>query len=191
MPTTNNENDWDTMTGLYKTITVVLLIFMGACSYTPSLKDAPMSKLQLNLEEFFLGTTTAHAQFQDRFGKVSRRFIVEIQGTWDGEVLTLSEDFIYEDDSTEQRVWTLKKASANKWVGTATGVEGMAYGEERGDTFNWKYSFNLPTESGTVLVTFDDWMWLMDEKHLLNRAYMSKYGLRVGEVIIIFEKNDT
>ena len=116
---------------------------------------------------------------------------MNIQGTWDGEILTLSKDFIYEDDSTEQRVWTLKKAIANKWVGTATGVEGMAYSEERGDTFNWKYSFNLPTESGTVLVTFDDWMWLMDEQHLLNRAYMSKYGLRVGEVIIIFQKNDT
>ena len=176
------------MTGFNKATIVLLLIFMGACSSTPSLKDAPMSKLQLNLEEFFLGKTTAHGQFQDRFGKVSRRFTVAIQGTWDGEILTLSEDFIYEDDSTEQRVWTLKKASENTWVGTAKGVDGMAYGEERGDTFNWKYSFNLPTESGTVLVNFDDWMWLMDDKHLLNRAYMSKYGLRIGEVIIVFKK---
>ena len=179
------------MTALYKTISILLLIFMGACSSTPSLKDAPMSKLKLNLEEFFLGTTTAHGQFQDRFGKVSRRFTVEIQGTWDGEILILSEDFIYEDNSTEQRVWTLKKASTNKWVGTAAGVDGMAYGEERGDTFNWKYSFNLPTKNGTILVNFDDWMWLMDDKHLLNRAYMSKYGLRIGEVIIVFKKNNT
>ena len=75
------------MTALYKTISILLLIFMGACSSTPSLKDAPMSKLKLNLEEFFLGTTTAHGQFQDRFGKVSRRFTVEIQGTlkWSGK----------------------------------------------------------------------------------------------------------
>jgi hypothetical protein len=188
VPSTFNKIDEDTMTGFNKATIVLLLIFMGACSSTPSLKDAPMSKLQLNLEEFFLGKTTAHGQFQDRFGKVSRRFTVAIQGAWDGEILTLSEDFIYEDDSTEQRVWTLRKASENTWVGTAKGVDGMAYGEERGDTFNWKYSFNLPTESGTVLVNFDDWMWLMDDKHLLNRAYMSKYGLRIGEVIIVFKK---
>jgi hypothetical protein len=37
-------------------------------------------------------------------------------------------------------------------------------------------------------VNFDDWMWLMDDEHLLNRAYMSKYGLSIGEVIIVFKK---
>ena len=176
------------MTGFYKATIVLLLIFMGACSSTPSLKDAPMSKLQLNLEEFFLGKTTAHGQFQDRFGKVSRRFTVAIQGAWDGEILTLSEDFIYEDNSTEQRVWTLKKASENTWVGTAKGVDGMAYGEERGDTFNWKYSFNLPTESGTVLVNFDDWMYLVTQSRLINRTSIVKFGVEVGEVTLVIEK---
>lgn len=176
------------MTRLYKTLGAVLLMFMGACSSPPSLKDAPMSQVQLNLEDFFSGTTIAHGQFQDRFGKVRRRFVVEIEGTWDGEVLTLVESFTYEDNSSEQRIWTLKKISENSWIGTAAGVEGVASGEERGDTFNWKYSFNLPTENGTFLVYFDDWMWLMSDKHLLNRAYISKYGINIGEVIISFEK---
>lgn len=35
---------------------------------------------------------------------------------------------------------------------------------------------------------FDDWMWRLDDKRVLNRAYMKKFGLDVGEVIIFFEK---
>ena len=37
-------------------------------------------------------------------------------------------------------------------------------------------------------VKFDDWMWLLDDDRLLNRAYVSRYGVRLGEVILFFEK---
>ena len=35
---------------------------------------------------------------------------------------------------------------------------------------------------------FDDWMWLLSEDRLLNLAYMRKGGVRVGQVVIYFEK---
>lgn len=38
--------------------------------------------------------------------------------------------------------------------------------------------------------TFDDWMWLMSEDRLLNRAYMKRFGVDVGDVTINFEKLD-
>ena len=43
------------------------------------------------------GADRAWGQFQDRFGEVRRRFRVEVDGTWDGETLTLVEDFVYND----------------------------------------------------------------------------------------------
>ena len=36
--------------------------------------------------------------------------------------------------------------------------------------------------------SFDDWMWLLSDDRLLNRAYMTRAGVHVGEVIISFEK---
>ena len=60
--------------------------------------------------------------------------------------------------------------------------------EERGDVFNWRYEIDLPVPDGTLRVTFDDWMWRLDERRVLNRAYMSKLGVPIGEVIIFFEK---
>ncbi len=38
-------------------------------------------------------------------------------------------------------------------------------------------------------VQFDDWMYLMDERVMLNKAVMSKFGIRLGEVTLAFYKN--
>ena len=154
----------------------------------PDINDRNLSNLSLNLEDFFEGSTTAHGQFQDLFGNIQRRFTVDIEGTWDGRVLTLVEDFVYDDGSTEQRIWTLTKTGADTWVGTAPGVLGEARGTENGDVFNWGYRIDLPVRKGTTRVRFDDWMWLLSEDRVLNRAYMHKFGIRIGEAIIIFEK---
>jgi hypothetical protein len=40
----------------------------------------------------------------------------------------------------------------------------------------------------TYHVNFDDWMFLMDDKVMLNRSYMSKWGFRLGEVTLSFAK---
>lgn len=173
-----------------KKILLPAILLLAACSGKPALDDPSLSDRALNLEEFFEGRTVAHGQFQDVFGTVRRRFEVRIDGAWDGKVLTLTENFVYEDGSTELRVWTLTKTGEETWTGTAPGVIGNAYGEERGDSFNWRYTIDLPVPDGTMRVTFDDWMWLMSEDRLLNRAYMKKYGVDIGEVIIMFERLD-
>lgn len=164
------------------------VLVLAGCTGKPALEDEKLSTRNLNLEEFFEGRTLAYGQFQDIFGTVRRRFEVEINGTWDGKTLTLVEDFVYEDGSTEQRVWTLLKTGADTWRGTAPGVIGEAFGEERGDAFNWRYTIDLPVPDGTLRVAFDDWMWLLTEDRLLNRAYMKRFGVDIGEVIITFEK---
>ncbi len=166
----------------------LLLLVLAACG-TPSLDDPKLSDRKLDLERFFAGDLVAYGQFQDVFGNVSRRFEVDIEGTWDGQTLRLVEDFVYEDASTEQRIWTLTKTGPDSWTGTAPGVIGTATGQESGDTFNWAYTIDLPIAGGeTIRVRFDDWMWLLSEDRLLNKAYMYRFGLYVGEVTITFEK---
>ncbi len=174
-------------------LAVAAFLFLAACAGRPGIDDPVLSDRQLNLEEFFRGELVAYGQFQDVFGTVRRRFEVEIEGTWDGRVLRLVEDFVYEDGSTERRIWSLEKTGSDTWRGTAPGVIGAAQGVERGDTFNWQYTIDLPVPSAggpadTLRVTFDDWMWLLSGDRLLNRAYMFRYGVRIGEVILTFER---
>lgn len=175
-------------------LALAVFAFLAACTFKPSLDDPNLSTRQLNMEEFFAGDLVAYGQFQDILGTVRRRFVVEIDGSWDGETLRLVEDFVYEDGSTEQRIWELTKTGPDTadqtWTGTAAGVIGEASGEERGDVFNWTYTIDLPTRNGSQVVSFDDWMWLLDDDRLLNVAYMKRFGIDIGKVIIVFERRD-
>lgn len=165
------------------------LVALTACG-RPSLNDPTLSGRDLNLEEFFDGRLTAYGQFQDVFGEVRRRFEVDIHGTWNGQTLRLVEDFRYDDGSTEQRIWTLQQTGNGGWQGTAPGVIGVASGQEHGDTFNWRYTIDLPLPGRDPMrVTFDDWMWMLSADRVLNRAYMSRFGVPIGEVIITFERH--
>jgi hypothetical protein len=170
------------------------IALLAACSGKPSFDDEALSDRQFNLEEFFDGEVRAYGQFQDILGTVRRSFAVEISGEWDGNVLRLTEDFIYEDGATEQRIWTLSKIGEDSWVGTAPGVIGHASGKENGDRFNWRYTIDLPVPSSddateTMRVSFDDWMWLIAENRVFNRAYISRAGVSLGDVSIMFEKD--
>ena len=143
---------------------------------------------KLVLEEYFLGHTKAWGLFEDRFGNVRREFVVDIEGTWDGKLLTLKEDFVYSDGERERRVWTLEKTGPDTWSGTADNVVGSAAGRAAGNAFNWHYDFNLKVNDSAWKVHFDDWMFLQPNGVVLNKATVTRWGLKLGTVFISFHK---
>ena len=72
--------------------------------------------------------------------------------------------------------------------GDADDVVGTASGQTSGNAFYWTYTLRLPVDGTTYEVRFDDWMYLIDESVMLNRATMSKWGVRLGEVTLSFHK---
>ena len=46
----------------------------------------------------------------------------------------------------------------------------------------------LPVDGSVWNVEFDDWMFLMDDSVMINKAVMSKFGIRVGEVTLSFKR---
>ena len=147
-------------------------------------------KSSLRLEEYFLGRTTARGVFQDRFGKVRKQFKVEIDGTWDGRTLTLVEDFRYDDGKSEQRTWRIERAGENGYRGRADAVIGVAEGHVVGNALNWRYKFALRVGRRTITTRFDDWMFQLNDDMLVNYADMSKFGIRLGRVILVFQRRD-
>jgi hypothetical protein len=65
-------------------------------------------------------------------------------------------------------------------------VVGVAEGQSAGNAFRWGYTLALPVDGTVWHVAFDDWMVLMDERVMLNKATMSKFGIRLGEVTLSF-----
>jgi len=142
----------------------------------------------LRLEEYFFGHTRAWGMFLDRFGKVRRQFEIDAEGRWDGEMLTLVEDFTYDDGETERRTWRIKKTADDGYAGEAPGVIGVAEGTTRGNMLSWTYRFALDVGARRWTVRFEDRLFLQGDGLLINRANVTKFGLLLGEVVCVFRK---
>ena len=154
----------------------------------PQITDYASEKPVLDLREYFNGTLDAYGLFTDRSGKVVKRFTVVMRCTWTGDEGVLDEDFIYSDGTLQKRIWRLKRFADGRYTGTADDVVGGATGQARDNAFNWKYTLALPVDGKVWNVEFDDWMYLMDGRVMLNTAVMSKWGVRLGEVTLSFVK---
>ena len=126
----------------------------------------------LDLKTYFNGTLDAWGMFQGRSGEVKKRFHVRIDARWEGDVGVLDERFSWSDGTTSTRVWTLTWQADGSFRGRADDVIGEALGEAAGNALRWRYVLALP----------------VDDKVMLNRSFMSKWGFRLGEVTLTFVK---
>jgi hypothetical protein len=160
---------------------------LGGCA-SQQIEAYANEKPMLDLTQYFNGTLDAYGVFTDRSGAVVKRFSVVMVCEWKGDEGTLDEDFTYSDGSKQKRVWHLTRLADGRFTGRAADVEGVAVGESRGNAFHWNYTLNLPVDDQVYAVQFDDWMYLMGDKVMLNKATMRKFGVRLGEVTLSFAK---
>ena len=154
----------------------------------PQVADYAQERPLLELDRYFNGRVLAHGVFQKRNGAVARRFTVVMDCHWEGNQGVLDEAFTYSDGSTERRIWRLTKHADGRYTGRADDVVGEAQGQTSGNAFRWNYTLRLPVDGKEYEVQFDDWMFLVDERVMLNRATMSKFGITLGEVLLSFTK---
>jgi hypothetical protein len=162
------------------------LLVSSCASVTPETYKA--EKPTLVLENYFNGIVDGWGMFQDRSGQVIKRFTVVMRCTWTGDTGVLDEDFIYSDGTKEKRIWTIKRLPNNRYIGTASDVVGQADGHASGNALQWNYTLALKVGEKTYDVKMNDWMYLVDEKVMINRAAMSKFGVHLGDVTLSFTK---
>lgn len=167
-----------------------LLTFLSGCTGGHSLDHYKGTNPPLDLQEYFTGPIKAWGLVQDYSGKVTRRFDVEMTGSWEGNTGTLQEKFEYYDGEIQERIWTIKKIAANDYEGSASDIIGTATGNTSGNAMRWAYQMDLKVGDKTYRITFDDWMFLMNDGVLINRSYLKKFGLTVGELTLFMQKQD-
>lgn len=160
---------------------------LAGCA-SPDVADYAAERPQLDLRRYFDGRVDAWGMFTDRSGKVVKRFTVRLEGRWQGDEGVLDEDFTYSDGTKQRRVWRISKLPDGRYTGRADDVVGTAEGQARGNALRWRYTLALPVDGRVWHVDMDDWMILVDERVLLNRTVMTKFGIRLGEVTLSFTR---
>jgi hypothetical protein len=172
---------------LILTAAISSALAMSGCS-TPKVTDYAAQKPVLELRDYFNGTLDAYGVFTDRSGQVVKRFTVVMECSWQGDQGVLDEAFSYSDGTTQRRVWRLQRLADGRFTGQADDVVGTAQGQQSGNAFHWTYTLALPVDGRVIEVQFDDWMYLMSGKVMLNKAAMRKWGVGLGEVTLSFVK---
>ena len=162
---------------------------LSACA-GPQISDYAAQTPILDLRTYFNGTVDAWGLFTDRSGRVVKRFTVVMDCKWQGDEGVLDEAFTYSDGTKQRRIWRLKALPNGRYEGRADDVVGMASGQTKGNAFQWQYTLALPIDGSVWHVQFDDWMYLMDERVMLNKAVMSKLGVTLGEVTLSFTRRE-
>ena len=181
------------MNYFFKLLTAfIITLGLSSCA-APDVRTYAGQKPTLKLEQYFKGKLIGHGMVMNRSGEVTRRFVVNITGTLGKnaaniDTLTLNEKFDWSDGVQDGRVWTLTRSEGDKWIGTASDVVGQALGQLAGNALHWQYLLAVPVSGSVYNLDFDDWMFLIDEKTMLNKTVFGKFGIRLGETLISFQK---
>ena len=167
---------------------VILILLLNSCSEMKP-EDYKNTKPIIKIEEYFQGNVKAWGILQGRSGEVKRQFVADMKGEFDGKILILDETFIWHDGEKQERRWTIKKVGDNRYEGTAADVVGIANGVSYGSAFKFEYKLLIPYKGKKIKVRFDDWIFKQDEKTAINKATITKFGFKVGELIVFFVKN--
>ena len=167
---------------------VILILLLNSCSEMKP-EDYKNTKPIIKIEEYFQGNVKAWGILQGRSGEGKRQFVADMKGEFDGQNLILDETFIWNDGEKQERRWTIKKVGDNTYEGTAPDVVGIAKGGSYGSAFKFEYKLLIPYKDKKIKIKFDDWIFKQDEKTAINKATLSKFGFKIGELTVFFRKD--
>ncbi|MEY4698410.1 MAG: hypothetical protein RIT14_2838 [Pseudomonadota bacterium] len=116
-------------------------------------------------------------------GRVSSRFVADMEGVWSGNSGTLRETFRYDSGRLQQREWRLTLAEGGTIRAEADDVVGAGTGTVRGPGVQLRYRIRLDAEAGGHVLDVTDWMYLMPNGTIMNRSQFTKFGVTVAELV--------
>ncbi len=166
---------------------LVLSWLLGGCA-SASVEQYRGQEPTFVAEQFFNGQLRATGVIKNRGGDVIRRFTADINAYWRDGVGTLEEDFLFDDGSTERRVWTLRPSGEGRYIATAGDVVGEGLAEVAGNSMFLDYVLRVPWRDGSIDLRIDDRMYLVSPDLLLNESTMTKFGFRVGAILLVIQR---
>lgn len=163
-----------------------LLGGVAACS-GPDIQSYRQEGPAFDFRNYFDGRVEGWGMFIDRTGLVKKRFTMTFDCEWKGNVGTLTERFKYSDGEEQTHVWEMT-LDGEKLTGRASDVIGVADGKVVGNSVHLTYSLEVPYEGKSYAFDFSDWSQRIDDRVVINRVEMKKWGIKVGELVLAYRK---
>lgn len=136
-----------------------------------------------DLRQHLRGPIQCEGMIYGPTGKVTSRFVADMDVSWDGNVGTMTERFHYDSGATQDRQWVLTLGNDGSIKAEAPDVVGIGHGMQKGPGVQLNYRIKLPESSGGHELDTVDWMYLVDNGTIMNRSQFRKYGFKVAELV--------
>lgn len=147
-------------------------------------------KAPFDLLSWLEGNSHAVGVFEDRKGRVRRRFAVELNGMAEGNTLRLHERFVFDDGERQERTWVLTRGPEGSFSGRAEDSISEAHGRFKEGVAYLSSELKLKIGHRGIAMCFDDAFYESGPGLVLNRSTISKWGIRLGQILIQFRKDD-
>ena len=116
-------------------------------------------------------------------GRVSSRFVADMNARWQGNTCRMTEDFRYDSGAVQAREWHLTLGNDGAIRAEAPDVVGTGSGRQAGGSVVLRYRIRLPEDAGGHVLSVTDWMYLAPNGTIVNRSQFRKFGIKVAELV--------
>ncbi|SNX68269.1 uncharacterized protein DUF3833 [Cereibacter ovatus] len=116
-------------------------------------------------------------------GRVTSRFVADMEGTWQGNTGTLTERFRYDSGAVDHREWRFSLANDGTLRADAADLVGTGTGKAEGSALCLRYRLRLQDDAGGHVLDVIDWMYLLENGTIINRSQFRKFGIKVAELV--------
>ena len=142
----------------------------------------------LNFQKFFTGEVIAKGNLILFFPKKSvKDLYVVFKGVFKNNKLRLIEKYI-ENEKKIIRNWSFEKKSNTLFIGEEKNVRGKIIVRVNKNNLKMRYYFKLLIWKFTVTVLINDYMFLINDKEIVNTTYVSKFGINLAKVVLLYKK---
>ncbi len=174
---------WSVLFGFVLATLLVLLAqrFAGFRSQKPG--DLAGASPRFDLRAALSGPILCEGVIYGPLGRVSSRFVAEMEGVWEGNRGVLRERFTYCSGRVQMREWRLTVGNDGTIRAEADDVVGAGSGRAEGAGVQLLYRIKLDPQAGGHVLDVVDWMYLMENGTIMNRSQFRKFGIKVAELV--------
>lgn len=163
---------------------------LAACAATPT----PPREVgpPITLVSAFRGRTTGRGHFRVWLTGDERRFTARLNGRVKGpegaRILTVVEDFAYDDGQKDRLTWVFRETGPGRWSGKREDTVGEATVTEEDGRIRLSYTADFRSPSGVNRLGFQDILYARPDGTIVNDAIVSRAGIPVASVRFVIRR---
>ena len=160
-------------------------LLTGGCATMPMSPTAAVRPI--TLVDAFSGRRVGKGRFQIPLVGVDRGLTAVLHGRLRGSVLTVAEDFLFDDGEKNRLTWHFTKTGPKSWSGRREDVIGEAQVQDLCTEIRLSYEADVMSKGSATRLQFSDVLYRQQDGVIINNAVVKKAGLAIGSIHLEFQ----